>query len=139
MNRLRQLATHPLVVLAAVFIVMPYLMSAAGSTVSLATLVVIYTLYGIAYNLLLGYTGMVSFGSSVFFGMGSYASALFAIHVVQNVALGLIVSTAFGAALGLVLGLLILRRRGLYFALLTLAFTQLFYEICFRWTSLTGG
>ena len=139
MNRLRQLATHPLVVLPAVFIVMPYLMSAAGSTVSLATLVVIYTLYGIAYNLLLGYTGMVSFGSSVFFGMGSYASALFAIHVVQNVALGLIVSTAFGAALGLVLGLLILRRRGLYFALLTLAFTQLFYEICFRWTSLTGG
>jgi ABC-type branched-subunit amino acid transport system ATPase component/ABC-type branched-subunit amino acid transport system permease subunit len=139
MSRPQSLLTHPLVVLAAVFIVMPWLMTLAGSTISLATQVVIYTLYGIAYNLLLGYTGMVSFGSSVFFGMASYVTALFAIHVYQNVALALIVGTAFAALLGLVLGVLILRRRGLYFALLTLAFTQLFYEICFRWTSLTGG
>jgi ABC-type branched-subunit amino acid transport system ATPase component/ABC-type branched-subunit amino acid transport system permease subunit len=127
------------VVLAVVFIVMPWLMTLAGSTISLATQVVIYTLYAIAYNLLLGYAGMVSFGSSVFFGMASYASALFAIHVYQNVVLALIVGTVFAALLGLILGILILRRRGLYFALLTLAFTQLFYEICFRWTSLTGG
>ncbi|UHL63062.1 ATP-binding cassette domain-containing protein [Paralcaligenes sp. KSB-10] len=139
MSRLRQTLTHPLVVLAVVFVVLPTLMSMAGSTISLATQVVIYTLYGLAYNLLLGYTGMVSFGSSVFFGMASYASALFAIHIVQNVVLALIVGTVFAALLGLVLGLLILRRRGLYFALLTLAFTQLFYEICFRWTNLTGG
>jgi ABC-type branched-subunit amino acid transport system ATPase component/ABC-type branched-subunit amino acid transport system permease subunit len=139
MSRLRQFITHPLVVLALVFIIMPAVMSMAGSTLSLATQVVIYTLYGLAYNLLLGYTGMVSFGSSVFFGMASYASALFAIHVVQNVVLALLVGTLFAALLGLVLGLLILRRRGLYFALLTLAFTQLFYEICFRWTDLTGG
>ncbi|MEO6986800.1 MAG: branched-chain amino acid ABC transporter ATP-binding protein/permease [Paralcaligenes sp.] len=139
MSRLRQTLTHPLVVLAAVFVVLPTLMSMAGSTTSLATQVVIYTLYGLAYNLLLGYTGMVSFGSSVFFGMASYASALFAIHVFQNVALALIAGTVFAGLLGLVLGLLILRRRGLYFALLTLAFTQLFYEICFRWTNLTGG
>ncbi|HEU0228968.1 MAG TPA: branched-chain amino acid ABC transporter ATP-binding protein/permease [Burkholderiaceae bacterium] len=139
MNRPRSALTHPLVVLVAVFIIMPWLMTLAGSTISLATQVVIYTLYALAYNLLLGYAGMVSFGSSVFFGMASYASALFAIHVYQNVALALIVGTAFAALLGLVLGMLILRRRGLYFALLTLAFTQLFYEICFRWTSLTGG
>ncbi|HEX2519249.1 MAG TPA: branched-chain amino acid ABC transporter permease, partial [Castellaniella sp.] len=139
MNKLQRGLSHPVVVLAIVFILMPWVMTAAGSTVSLATLVVIYTLYGIAYNLLLGYTGMVSFGSSLFFGMASYASALFALHVSQNVVLSLIVGTAFAALLGLLVGGLALRRRGLYFALLTLAFTQLFYEISFRWTNLTGG
>jgi ABC-type branched-subunit amino acid transport system ATPase component/ABC-type branched-subunit amino acid transport system permease subunit len=130
---------QPLVVLALVFIVLPLLMTLAGSTISLATEVVIYTLYGIAYNLLLGYTGMVSFGSSMFFGMASYASALFSLHVTQNVVLALIVGAAFAALLGFLVGALILRRRGLYFALLTLAFTQLFFEICFRWTDFTGG
>jgi ABC-type branched-subunit amino acid transport system ATPase component/ABC-type branched-subunit amino acid transport system permease subunit len=139
MNKLQNRLSHPVVVLAIVFVILPWAMTAAGSTVSLATQVVIYTLYGIAYNLLLGYTGMVSFGSSIFFGMASYASALFALHVSQNVVLSLIVGTVFSALLGLLVGGLALRRRGLYFALLTLAFTQLFYEICFRWTSFTGG
>lgn len=139
MKGLQRGLSHPVVVLAIVFILLPLAMTAAGSTVSLATQVVIYTLYGIAYNLLLGYTGMVSFGSSIFFGMASYASALFALHVSQNVVLSLIVGTVFAALLGLLVGGLALRRRGLYFALLTLAFTQLFYEICFRWTSFTGG
>jgi len=138
-SRLRKTLTHPLGMLAVVFVILPVLMSMAGSTVSLATQVVIYTLYGLGYNLLLGYTGMVSFGSSVFFGTASYASALFAIHVFQNVVLALVAGTIFAALLGLVLGLLILRRHGLYFSLLTLAFTQLFFEICFRWTNLTGG
>jgi len=139
MKSLRNPLAQPLVVLALVFIVLPVLMTLAGSTISLATQVVIYALYGIAYNLLLGYTGMVSFGSSMFFGMASYASALFSLHVTQNVVLALIVGTVFAALLGLLVGALILRRRGLYFALLTLAFTQLFFEICFRWTSFTGG
>ncbi|MBO1110618.1 branched-chain amino acid ABC transporter ATP-binding protein/permease [Bordetella petrii] len=139
MKSLRNPLAQPLVVLALVFIVLPVLMTLAGSTISLATQVVIYALYGIAYNLLLGYTGMVSFGSSMFFGMASYASALFSLHVTQNVVLALIVGMVFAALLGLLVGALILRRRGLYFALLTLAFTQLFFEICFRWTSFTGG
>lgn len=139
MTRLRDLLLHPLVILAVVFAVMPWVMTAAGSTMSLATQVVIYTLYGIAYNLLLGYTGMVSFGSSMFFGMASYGSALFAIHVSQNVVLSIVAGTLFAALLGLLVGALVLRRKGLYFALLTLAFTQLFYEICFHWTGFTGG
>jgi ABC-type branched-subunit amino acid transport system ATPase component/ABC-type branched-subunit amino acid transport system permease subunit len=71
--------------------------------------------------------------------MASYASALFSLHVTQNVVLALIVGAAFAALLGFLVGALILRRRGLYFALLTLAFTQLFFEICFRWTDFTGG
>ena len=135
----QSLLAHPLVVLAFVFVVLPVLMMLGGSTISLATQVVIYTLYGLAFNLLLGYTGMVSFGSSMFFGVASYISALVSLHVSQNVVLALISGTAFSALLGLLVGALILRRRGLYFALLTLAFTQLFYEIAFRWTSVTGG
>src|SRR3546814_6124759 len=100
MKRLRNPLAQPLVVLALVFIVLPFLMTLAGSTISLATQVVIYTLYDIAYNLRLGYTGMVSSGSSMFFGMASYVSALFSFHVLHNVVLALIVGPVFAALWG---------------------------------------
>ncbi|TAM90029.1 ATP-binding cassette domain-containing protein [bacterium] len=130
---------HPMVILGAALIALPLLFHVMGSPMSLATQIAIYALYGIAFNVLLGYTGMTSFGSSAFFGVAGYVAALTAIHLTQNIALGLVLATAAAALIGVVLGFLILRRRGLYFALLTLAFTQLFYEIAFHWTSLTGG
>lgn len=139
MNRLRQLSSHPLVVLTIAFLVLPFLTSALGSTIGLATEIAIYTLYGIAFNLLLGYTGLVSFGSSLFFGTGTYVAAIAALHLTQNVFLGLVCALLFAAVLSVGLGALILRRTGIYFALLTLAFTQLFYEIAIRWFSVTGG
>ena len=130
---------HPLVVLLVVLVILPFATSLVGSTTGLATQVVIYTLYAIAFNLMLGYTGLVSFGASLFFGTGTYLAALTALHVAQSVFLGVVVAIVLTALLSVVLGLLILRRRGIYFALLTLAFTQLFYEIAFHWTSVTGG
>jgi ABC-type branched-subunit amino acid transport system ATPase component/ABC-type branched-subunit amino acid transport system permease subunit len=139
MSRLRGIVTHPMFVVTLVFALLPLVLPRIGSTVSLGTEIVLYTLYGIGYNLLLGYTGLVSFGPSTYFGMAAYAAGLAHLHLAANIYVALLIGTVAAAASGVVLGALILRRRGLYFSLLTLAFTQLFYEIAFQWTPVTGG
>lgn len=75
----------------------------------------IYTLYAIAVNLLLGYTGLVSFGASLFFGAGTYAAALFALRIAPNEIGALAAATILAALFGFGVGALVLRRRGLYF------------------------
>ncbi|HWS08657.1 MAG TPA: branched-chain amino acid ABC transporter permease, partial [Xanthobacteraceae bacterium] len=130
---------HPILIAAVVFAVLPFALPRFGSAGTLATEIAIYTLYAMGFNLLLGYTGLVSFGASAFFGTASYAAGLASVHVTANPFLCILFGTIFAAALGLLLGAIILRRRGIYFSLLTLAFTQLFYEIAFKWTDFTGG
>ncbi len=110
-----------------------------GTPVSRITQIAIYALYGAGVNLLIAYTGLVPFGASVFFGCGSYAAALAMQHLAGNEAAGLLVAVAYSLVSALLLGLVILRRRGLYFSLLTLAASQIAFEIVFRWTELTGG
>jgi ABC-type branched-subunit amino acid transport system ATPase component/ABC-type branched-subunit amino acid transport system permease subunit len=139
MSRLRGTVTHPIFITAVVFALLPFVLPRIGSTVSLGTEIVLYTLYGIGYNLLLGYTGLVSFGPSAYFGMAAYAAGLAQLHLASNVYLAMLMGTLAAGVTGVALGALILRRRGLYFSLLTLAFTQLFYEIAFQWTPVTGG
>ena len=139
MTRLRRALAHPLAIVGLAFALLPFGLPAIGSTVSLATEIVIYALYGIAYNLLLGYTGLVSFGPSAYFGVAGYAAGLAQLYLFRSVYPSILAGTAAAALTGLGIGLLILRRRGLYFSLLTLAFTQLFFEIAFHWTDVTGG
>src|ERR1700742_4091047 len=139
MKPVRKWLLHPIVVGGVLFAVLPFLLPRIGSPASLATEIAIYALYALGFNLLLGYTGLVSFGASAFFGAASYAAGIAMIHLFDNMYLSILFGTATAAVLGLVIGLLILRRRGIYFSLLTLAFTQLFYEIAFKWTDLTGG
>ncbi len=110
-----------------------------GTPVSRITQIAIYALYGAGVNLLIAYAGLVPFGASVFFGCGSYAAALAMQHLAGNEAAGLLVAVAYSLVSALLLGLVILRRRGLYFSLLTLAASQIAFEIVFRWTELTGG
>jgi branched-chain amino acid transport system ATP-binding protein len=130
---------HPILIAAVIYLALPFLLPQFGSAATIGTEIAIYTLYALGFNLLLGYTGLVSFGASAFFGMASYGAGLANLYLVQNPLLCILLATIFAAALGLVLGIVILRRRGIYFSLLTLAFTQLFYEITFKWTDLTGG
>jgi len=130
---------HPIVVAGILLAVLPFILPRIGSTASLATEIAIYALYALGFNLLLGYTGLVSFGASAFFGAASYIAGLAVLHLFHNMYLSILFATVAAGILGLVIGLLILRRRGIYFSLLTLAFTQLFYEIAFKWTDLTGG
>jgi ABC-type branched-subunit amino acid transport system ATPase component/ABC-type branched-subunit amino acid transport system permease subunit len=126
--------------LAASLAALPFLMSALGLTAALATELALFAMAGLGFNLLLGYTGLVSFGHGAFFGLAAYGAALLQIHVVGS---GVVIPVLFGTLLatvcGLVIGFLILRRRGVYFSLLTLAFTAMIFYIIFRWTSFTGG
>jgi hypothetical protein len=94
----------------------------------------------IGHNLLLGYTGLLSFGHGLFFGLAAYCVALTQLHWFPNsLLLPLAAGVLFAGLLGVAIGFLALRRRGVYFSLLTLAFTALTYTIVFRWTSFTGG
>ncbi len=134
-----RLVRHPLAWLFAWFLALPLLMTAANATVSLGTEIVVFTLLAIAYNLLMGYTGLVSFGHSAFFGLGGYAAGLTQIHVAQGMVVPLLAGVAAAALVGAAIGFLLMRKRGVYFSLLTLAFTQMFFYIVYGATAVTGG
>lgn len=123
------------IVLAAFSLLAPWL----GVPQTQVTQIAIYALYGAAVNLLIAYTGLVPFGASVFFGFGSYATALSMLYIGGNEFVGIATAVIGSLLLAALLGAVILRRQGLYFSLLTLAASQIAYEIAFRWTSLTGG
>ena len=131
---------HPLMILAVALLALPFAVRAIGMTDGIATEIAIFALVGLGFNILLGYTGLVSFGHATFFGLAAYAAALLQIHWLRGqVLLPMALGTVFAALLGLVIGFLALRRRGVYFSLLTLAFTAMTFSIVYRWTSFTGG
>ncbi len=139
MNRLGVLR-HPLLVLAAALAVLPFFTGALGLPISIASEIALFALVGLGFNLLLGYTGLLSFGHGAFFGLAAYAAALFQIHLApDSFLLPVAFAVALAALAGLVIGFLVLRRRGVYFSLLTLAFTAMAFYIVYRWTSFTGG
>jgi branched-chain amino acid transport system ATP-binding protein len=139
MIRLRILR-HPLLVLAAALVVLPFITTALGLPISIASEIALFALVGLGFNLLLGYTGLLSFGHGAFFGLAAYAAALFQIHLApESFVLAVAVAVALAALAGLVIGFLVLRRRGVYFSLLTLAFTAMVFYIVYRWTTFTGG
>ncbi len=131
---------RPLWVALAALVLLPLVFQAIGLTLDAATVVVILAMAAMGLNLLVGTTGLVSFGHSAWFGIGGYAAALAQLHWFKDqIVLPFAFSILFTASLSLLVGFLILRRRGVYFSLLTLALTALTFAIAFRWTSLTGG
>jgi branched-chain amino acid transport system ATP-binding protein/branched-chain amino acid transport system permease protein len=120
--------------------VLPFALLAGGLTMTSATDVVIFAIACMALNILVGHTGLVSFGHGAWFGLGAYAAALAQRHWFPgSVAWPALTALAFLLVAATVIGFLVLRRRGVYFSLLTLAFTALTYAVAFRWTSFTGG
>jgi ABC-type branched-subunit amino acid transport system ATPase component/ABC-type branched-subunit amino acid transport system permease subunit len=131
---------HPLLGLGIALAALPFAVRLIGLTEGLATEIAIFAMVGLGFNLLFGYTGLLSFGHGLFFGFAAYAAALAQIHWwPATVLLPLGFATALTAALGAATGFLALRRRGVYFSLLTLAFTALAFYVAYRWTSFTGG
>jgi branched-chain amino acid transport system ATP-binding protein len=127
-------------VLLAVLLVLPYALENLKSTALMASQILIFAVVGLGFNILLGYTGLLSFGHGMFLGMGMYGATLAQLHVFKGAfTVPILLGTALAALTGVVVGFLVMRRRGVYFSLLTLAFTQLFFTICYRWTDLTGG
>jgi ABC-type branched-subunit amino acid transport system ATPase component/ABC-type branched-subunit amino acid transport system permease subunit len=130
----------PLWIGAAGLVLLPFVLQAIGLTLDTAAVVVILMMAAMGLNLLVGYTGLVSFGHSTWFGIGGYAVGLAQKHwFAGQIVAPFLFAIAFTAVLALVAGFLVLRRRGVYFSLLTLALAALTYAIAFRWTSFTGG
>ncbi|MBN8902468.1 MAG: branched-chain amino acid ABC transporter permease [Rhodospirillales bacterium] len=95
-------------------------------------------LFACAFNLMIGYVGLLSFGHAAFFGMGSYIAAWTMKHWHIDAVVAIALGGLTGAALGLVLGYLAIRRSGIYFAMITLALAQMVYFFCLE-APFTGG
>ncbi|MFI4960346.1 MAG: ATP-binding cassette domain-containing protein [Hyphomicrobiales bacterium] len=137
----RQYSTlRPLLIAAIALVALPLAMRVIGLTTDTASTVVILAIAAMGLNLCVGYAGLVSFGHGAWFGIGAYAAALVQREWFPNeIALPILLSMVIVAALSTFAGSLILRRRGVYFSLLTLALAALTYTISFRWTDVTGG
>ncbi|MFG1297359.1 branched-chain amino acid ABC transporter permease [Xanthobacter variabilis] len=100
--------------------------------------VMCFALFACAFNLMLGYTGLLSFGHAMFFGGSAYITA----HTIKVMGfspeLGILAGVAFAAALGFVVGIIAIRRQGIYFAMVTLALAQMFFFFCLQ-APFTGG
>jgi branched-chain amino acid transport system permease protein len=106
---------------------------------AIASEIWIFAIFGLGANLLLGYTGLLSFGQSTFFGSAAYVAGwLMKVHGL-NAFLALAAGTGVGALSAALVGYLCVQRSGLYFIMLTFALNQLFYFTAYQWTSVTGG
>ncbi|MEI6158719.1 MAG: branched-chain amino acid ABC transporter permease [Roseococcus sp.] len=97
-----------------------------------------FALFACAFNLLIGYVGLLSFGHAAYFGMGGYLAGHAAKVWGLSPELSILIGGAVGAALGLVIGWIAIRRQGIYFAMITLAFAQMVYFFCVQ-APFTGG
>lgn len=119
----------------AVLIGLPLILPSA----TLATEILIFALAALACNLLLGYTGLLSFGQGIFFGAGAYCAALLMIHLQLGLFSALLGAALVGGFLAFLVGALAIRRTGIYFVMLTLAFSQMAYFLAYTLSDWTGG
>ena len=128
-----------LVVIWAVLILVPVWLPLLGGYTALAGRVLVFALAAMGLNLLLGFTGVLSFGHAAYFGLGAYGAGLTLKYVVASTPLAMLAGTLFGGLAGTLFGALIVRRRGVYFAMCTIAFGQLWYYLAYSWNDFTGG
>ena len=137
MTRAQQLGATALLWIA--LLTMPYWITAIGGYMELASRVVVMGLAAMALNFLLGYTGTLSFGHAAYFGVGAYGVGMTLKYLTPSTGLGMLIGVAAGTLAAAAIGALIVRLRGVYFAMVTIAFGQVFYFIAFRWNTVTGG
>jgi branched-chain amino acid transport system permease protein len=125
------------VALAALLVVLPFI-PVIGYPFFLMK-VLCFALFACAFNLMLGYGGLLSFGHAAYFGFASYVAAYTAKHWGLTPEVSILLGTASGAALGLVFGSLAIRRQGIYFAMITLALAQMVYFFSLQAPRFTGG
>lgn len=105
---------------------------AVGTVLTLA-------IFALGYNLLLGYGGELSIGHAAFFGVGAYGTMLSVEFVSTNVYVGMVLGIVAATVLGFAFAVISLKRRGLYFAMITLALAQIVYYVAIEWNDVTGG
>lgn len=120
----------------------PFVFHVIGGYPGLATQILMVGIAATGFNLLLGYAGVLSYGHAMFYGIGGYTAALVILKLMPghaNLWLTMLISIAVVTVQSLVIGALVVRLYGIYFALVTLAFAQMFYFIMFQWRDLTNG
>ncbi|UZX14463.1 branched-chain amino acid ABC transporter permease [Thermus sp. PS18] len=127
------------ILLLAVLLPLPWVLKALGSYAAIASYILIWGLAAMGLNLLIGYAGQVSFGHAAFLGLGAYGAGLTLKHILPSTLLAVTCGFLLAGIAAALLGLLITRLRGIYFATFTIAFSQFFYFIAFQWSDLTGG
>ena len=132
---------HPLMLIAiwAALLTVPLWLPFLGGYTALAGRVLVFGLAAMGLNLLLGFTGVLSFGHAAYFGLGAYGAGLTLRYVVHSTPVAMLAGTLLGGLAGTLFGLLIVHRRGVYFAMCTIAFGQLWYYLAYSWNSFTGG
>src|SRR5215212_6584033 len=130
----------PLLIAALALAVLPFVLDPLGLPLRSSIDVVLFAIACLGLNVLVGYTGLVSFGHGAWFGLGAYAAALSQKYwFTGSIVLPALFAVLFIAVMAALAGALILRRRGVYFSLLTLALTALLFAVAYRWTDFTGG
>jgi branched-chain amino acid transport system permease protein len=117
----------------------PYWMTAVGGYTALASRVLIFGLAAMGLNFLLGFTGVMSFGHAAYFGLGVYGAGLTLRYLSNSTPLAMLNGILLGTLGAALFGALIVRRKGVYFAMLTIAFGQICYYIAYSWNDFTGG
>jgi len=131
--------TKPMVLTLALLVSFPLWAEALGLYPYLGIEVVIWMIYALGFNLLLGYTGLPSFGHGAFFGIGAYAYGLSYLNLWDNPLFSLACAGLVGALGAALVASLIAHRRGIYFALMTIACGQVFWFLSMKAHSVTGG
>ena len=134
-----KLVTPAMVVVGIVLATVPLWISRVGLYPYLGVEILVWSLYALAFNLLLGTAGLPSFGHGAYFGVGAYAFGLFGLHAVPNLWLCLMVALLAGGVAGALVSLFISHRRGIYYAFMTIAFGQIFWVVAIKSHSITGG
>jgi branched-chain amino acid transport system permease protein len=133
------LAPAPMLALFAVFATLPWWIDAVGLYPYLGVEIMIWIVFALGFNLLLGTSGLPSFGHGAYFGVGAYAFGLAQFHLHPNLWICLAAALAASAVAGALVACFISHRRGIYFALLTIAFGQIFWFVAIKWHSVTRG
>jgi len=123
----------------AVLATVPFWLPLLGGYTALASKVLVFGLAAMGLNMLLGFTGVLSFGHAAYFGLGAYGAGLTLRYLVHSTPLAILAGTLLGGVAGTLFGMLIVRRRGVYFAMCTIAFGQLWYYLAYSWNDFTGG
>lgn len=131
--------TLPMLLTWLVFATVPLWIERVGLYQYLGVEILIWATYALAYNLVLGHAGLPSFGHGAFFGIGAYAFGLAQFNLGPNLFLCLGVATLATAGAGALVALFISHRRGIYYALMTIGFGQVFWFIAIKSHSVTGG
>jgi branched-chain amino acid transport system permease protein len=129
----------PMAILLIVLLTTPLWLAKVGLYQYLALEIMIWMLFALGYNLMLGYTGLPSFGHGAYFGVGAYAFGLLQQRVWANLWFDLAGAVLVTAAFAGLVALFISHRRGIYYALLTIAFGQVFWFVSMKWHTVTGG